>query len=262
MSVVTLALFCIPLVLVFFIVILRSKSPTGPLLLYPLICSILVTGGFVVWAYRVICASKSSTAAIGFIFLPFYSIVVAVAGFLVAWSCLYVVFFAAERLRIISGRKASLLPLALAIVLLAVAGYVAQNQLARYRLLNAAASGTNADSLEEILAAGTSSGDLEVLAKLAKNPNTPVSDLVRIYDFCKHAAAEYNPPECSVVFRLANNPRTPPDILAALALWRQSGIRLVVAVNPSTPTKTLRQLAEDQDGSVKSSAKQMLGSGD
>jgi hypothetical protein len=45
-----------------------------------------------------------STAALGLFSIPFYSPVIAVVGFLVAWSCLYVTRFILERLEIISGR--------------------------------------------------------------------------------------------------------------------------------------------------------------
>jgi len=86
--------------------------------------------------------------------------------------------------------------------------------------MNTAASGTDVDSLEKILADGTASRDLEVLSTLAKNPNTPISDLVHLYDFCKPNITKFGPPEYPVLFALAHNHQTPSDILAALAVCR------------------------------------------
>ena len=68
----------------------RSNPPIKPLLLYPLICSAITTGGFMVWGYHSILTSRSSTAAIGFFFLPFYSAALAVIAFVVSWAVLYV----------------------------------------------------------------------------------------------------------------------------------------------------------------------------
>ena len=238
----------------------RASSPARSLFLYSLIGSLIVTSGFTIWAYHAICISKSSTAVIGFFILPLYSIAVAFAGLLISWSFLYVGRFTAERLGIIADRITTLAPLLLAIALLTLTGYVVQNKVARYRLLNKAASGTNADSLATILADGIASRDLEVLSKLAKNPNTPISDLVRLYGFCKPTITKSHPSEYPVLFSLAQNPQTPSDILAVLAGCRQSTIRYAVAINPSTPTKTLRLLAEDHDDSVKTYAKPRLNS--
>ncbi len=256
-----IALPCVLMALMFSLVIkvaYRSHSPARPLFLYPLICSFIITSGFMLWGYHAICTSRSSTAAIGFFFLPFYSLAVAVAGLLVSWSVLYVVRFVLERIRGIPVRFTSVVPLVLAIALLALTGHIVQTKVARHKLLNEAASGTGANSLETILADGTASRDLEVLSKLAKNPNTPISDLVRLYDYCKPNISKSNPSEYPVLFALARNPQTPSDILVVLAVCRQSTIRYAVAINPSTPTRTLRQLTEDHDDSVRTYAKPRL----
>src|SRR5271165_3135188 len=135
----------------------RSTSPTRALFVCPLICSFITTSGFMIWGYHDICTSRSSTAAIGLLFLPFYSLAVAVAGFLVSWSCLYVARFVVQRISGIPLGLAAVSCLALAIVLLVLTGYVVRNKVARHRLLNEAASGTDAEPLGTILADGTSS---------------------------------------------------------------------------------------------------------
>ncbi len=98
---------CVPMAAVFFYAIrraYRSRSPRRPLLLYPLICSVTMTGVFLMRGYYVICTSMSSTAAIGFFALPICSIGIAAAGFLFSWSVTYVVCFVMERLRRTSNK--------------------------------------------------------------------------------------------------------------------------------------------------------------
>lgn len=236
----------------------RANSRVRPFFLYPLICTAIMTSGFVVWELHAISVSKSSTAAIGLFLLPIVAIVVAVVGFVVSWSVLYVAHFVIQRINGIRVGLTSVVCLTLAIALLAWTGYVVQNKVARHRLLSEAATGTDVASLERILATSLVSHDNEVLSKLAKNPNTPITDLVRLYDYCKPNIAKFSPPEYPIFHALAHNLRTPPDILSVLAGCQSSSTRLAVATNPSTSTKTLRQLAKDQDALVRSQAQPRL----
>lgn len=252
-----IALPCVLMALSFFLLIkvaYRSHSPTRPFFLYPLVCSFVVTSGFMAWGYHAIYTSRSSTAAIGFLFLPFYSAALAVIAFVVSWSVLYMGWFIFQRIERTPVRPVSVALLALAVALLGWAGYVAQVGIARHGLLNEAASGHNVDRLEVILAEGVSLQDFEVLANLAKNPNTPANDLARLFDYCKPHIAEFNPPEYTILFSLAKNPNTRSDILVILAGCHQSSIRFTVATNPNTPTSTLSKLAGDSDVSVKTYA--------
>lgn len=232
----------------------QSKFKAGPFLLYPLICSSVVTSGYMIWGYHAVLTSRSSTAAIGFFFLPSYSAAFAVIAFVVSWAVLYVGWFVYQRIQGTSVRPISVALLVLAVTCLGWAGYVVQAKTARHRLLTEASSGYNVVRLEAILSEGVSSHDFEVLADLAKNPNTPANDLIRLFAYCKPSVTEFNPPEYSILFSLAKNPNTPSDILVILAGCHQSSIRFAVATNPNTPTPTLRKLAEDSDVSVKTYA--------
>jgi hypothetical protein len=211
-----------------------------------------------IWGYHAILTSRSSTAAIGFFFLPFFSAALAVIAFVVSWAILYVALFIFQRIQGTPVRFVSIMLLALAVVLLGLAGYVTQVKIARHRLLNEAASGYSVGTLEAILTEGVSSQDFDVLANLAINPNTPANDLVRLYDFCKPRISQLGGSESSILLPLARNPNTPPDILTALANCRQSWIRNSVVKNPNTPISTLRQLSADQDELVKGQAKREL----
>lgn len=239
----------------------RSGSPVRALFLYPLICSATATTGFIIWGHYAIATSRSSTAAVGYILLPFYSVAVAGAGFLVSWSVMYIVRFTVERLGIISKRITAIPLFVVAVLTLCVTGLIVRHQVVRHELWRAAASAsTNPDEREKILAGAFSSRDLPVLSLLAKNPNTAPPDLIRIYDFCRHGVAEFNPPEYVVFHSLAQNPRTPPDILAILAACPQMSIRVAVGMNPGTPTETLRQLSRDKDNIVRDYAQTHLSS--
>lgn len=233
----------------------RSNPPIRPLLLYPLVCSLVLTSGFMTWGYHAILTSRSSTAAIGFFFLPFYSAALAITAFVVSWAVLYVGWFIFQRIQGTPVRLVSVALLVLAVALLGWAGYVTQVKITRHRLLNEAASGFNVDRLEMILAEGVSSHDFDVLADLAKNPNTPANDLVRLYDFCKPRISQLGGSESSILLPLAQNPHTPPDTLTALAKCRQSWIRNSVGRNPNTSIGTLQKMTEDQDEFVRRDAK-------
>jgi hypothetical protein len=236
----------------------RSDSPRRPFFLYPLMGSFLLTSGFMVWGYHAVCTSRSSTAAIGLLFVPILSAVVAVVGFVVSWACVYVTHFTIQRIGGIPLHPISVVVLVWAIAVLGWAGNAAFHKILRHRLLNEAASGTDVESLGKIQADSIASRDMEVLSKLAKNPTTPVGDLVRMYEFCKPNFLQFNPVEYPVLSSLAQNHQTPPDILAALAACRQFSIRYAVAINPHTATETLKQLAEDQDDLVRTYAKSRL----
>jgi hypothetical protein len=227
----------------------RSKSPARPLFLYPASCAFFITIIFIIWANLALITSRSSTAAIGHIFLPFYSITVAVAVFLVSWSVFYLTYFVVERVAKSSNRLTSTSILLLALLILALTGFTVQDRVARYKLLHAAAS-TDESPRAKILERVISTHDLALLSELAKNPSTPVNDLIRIYDSCKNHV-EFNPPEYKVFFSLAQNPQTPPEILTDLAGHQEISIRSSVGTNPGTPIKILYHLANDEKSQIR-----------
>ncbi|MEN6558790.1 MAG: hypothetical protein ABFC54_11480, partial [Thermoguttaceae bacterium] len=83
----------------------RLAPSTRPLFLYPLIFSFLSTSGFVIWQFTAISTSQSSTAAIGYFFLPIFWFVVALAAFAASWAILYVAWFFYQRFKDTQTRK-------------------------------------------------------------------------------------------------------------------------------------------------------------
>jgi hypothetical protein len=131
-------------------------------------------------------------------------------------------------------------------------GLFATQWIARHRLLNEAASiTTHGLDINEMLDQAVASHDLEVLALLARNPNTSVADLNRIYDSCKDRVSDFNPLEYVVFYAMAQNPKAPPDMLVTLAECQQSTVRLAVGTNPNTPRETLNGLSKDKEQSVR-----------
>ena len=230
----------------------RSHSPERALFLYPLIFSLLVTCAFAAWGHYSIATSRSSTAAIGYLFLPCYSLAVAAVGFLISWSILYLIRFA-NNLRKGGSKTLSTAVLAgFAVLTLSVSGMTAARWAVRQKLLVEAASVTTHPlDIKEILADAISAHDLEVLALLARNPNTSLKNLTLIYDACEPHIADFNPLEYVVFLALAQNERTPPDMLVALAKCQQSTVRLAVGTNPGTPNDTLKDLSKDRHNLVR-----------
>ena len=77
---------------------------------------------------------------------------------------------------------------------------------------------------------------------LAKNKNASPEILEKLAD----------DEDANVRYYVAENPKTPADILKKLAREdEESGVRQAVAYNPNTPADILKKLAEDKDDDVK-----------
>jgi len=130
-----------------------------------LVGSAIATLAFNVWAVVAIFSSSSSTAAVGFAFLPLYSFAVAAAGWATLWSLLTLVELA-RRGSPAPGPRGSA---AAATAVLFLATPAAGSALAWQRqwLLKAASqSDTSSDRLAEIAAQAFARNDYEVLGRL------------------------------------------------------------------------------------------------
>ena len=225
-----------------------SKAPARPLFLYPLVAALVITATFVAWGQYSIATSRSSTAAIGYIFLPFYSVFVAVIGFLVSGAVVYILRFILERVGGIAPRLTSLVPLVASGLILILTAWMIQHRVSRQRLLMSAKSDTSSES---VIQQAIASHDLEVLAAVARNPNTSTADLLRIYQACADRVTAANSRTYIVFHALSGNPKTPPDVLATLSHCKESSIRVALGTNPSTPVEILPLLASDPEALVR-----------
>lgn len=110
----------------------RCRSAARPFLLCPPICSFVLTSGYMLWGYRAILTSKSSTAAVGLFLMPIFSLAVAIAGLAVSWSVLYAAHFVVQRIKQTPLGLTSLVLFALAIVVIVLTGYMVQGKVARH----------------------------------------------------------------------------------------------------------------------------------
>lgn len=232
-------------------VALKSDSPGRSLLLWPSICSLFTASAATIGGYYSIVTSKSSTAALGYIFLPVLTVIAAAGGFLLSWALLYVARFVLEtaarpRTNVTSGSG-----LAAALLILCATGLTTGYVVSRHRSLGVASGSTDAGALHRMVDRAISSRDIETLSQLARNGSVSVVDLVRIYESCKSNLSDINAREYDVYLSLASNPQTPAEILTALAGCKQGSIRTDVGLNPSTPVDTLWQLSKDPSSTVR-----------
>lgn len=99
---------------------------------------------------------------------------------------------------------------------------------------------TSADVLEFL----AQSPSADVLARVARHPNTNESTLTKL------AALGSDRVSCSV----ANNPRTPVRCLSHLAATASTGVLLCLIKNPSLPPADVERLAVHEDDAARTSA--------
>lgn len=216
-----------------------------------LVASAVATLAFDLWAVAAILGSSSSTAAIGLIFLPFYSFAVAAAAWATAWSLLTLLDFARNGSHAPGPRgRAAAVGAGLLLAVLASGTTFAWQ---RHRLLNTASqSDAPPARLAEITERALAASDYDVLERLATNPGAAPELIAKLTAFCESEIGSARPVRCySILFGLAGHPAAPADLLARLAGNPEPSIRIVVARNPHTPEASAELLAGDPEPSVR-----------
>ena len=196
--------------------------------------------------------SRSSTAAIGYLFLPLFSALMAIPGFVIGWCVGY--FYGWRRSRIARRRGSAF---AAALVPLAVAAWMATalwegDQLAGevYRIRT-----MNGVELEAVLNQPRFAGNKFILGAIAGNRNATSSALHRIAasnvpELYKPMGSYFdvmgsNTRGLAVMRLIASNPNTAPADLERLAEARSKDVGGEVAANPAASEATLRRLADE-----------------
>lgn len=225
----------------------RSRSPARVLFLPALLASIALTAGFIGWGFYSIETSSSSTAAIGYLALPFLSLATALLFFLLALAVGVILRWILERTGHAAPRLASTPRLISALLFLSVTGWLLHQNLTRSRLLDAAAAETTAPAeLQAMLADALKSNDIELQSTLARNPTLPIPDLARLFDNSQDQVHDRLTKRFALFSSLARNPRTPTGILSALSTSPFSSVRIEVILNPSTPVGILTNMVHDK----------------
>jgi hypothetical protein len=210
--------------------------------------------------------SKSSTAAVGYVFLPFYAAIMSVLAFLAGWCVGYflVWYRSPAKTGRISAIAAALVPVILVILVgwalttlshrrdgVAVTRLAARDANTAPNDLEKLAAGTNEYVLGDV--AGNpklSEATLRKLANrggylvdwgLARNRSTPRDILSRLAGSANEYTRMY----------VAANPNAPAEVLADLSKDGMRAVRLSVAQNPSTPRGTIDVLLRDADETVR-----------
>jgi len=228
---------------------------------------------FIVAGYSAISKSRSSTAAIGIIFLPFYGAVAGTLGWafgnlkgsdkrpvrLLGWVCLLGAVSLVV-LMIVDGRKTGqrnaqrdakqrAMDIEFAEDCTAIQAMLQTNRGHEAEVLNPLIADrindrsfviaalqqpfVSADLLDRL----SDSKDLGIETQVARNPNCRGETLARLYRTSSYPPYLYQAMAC--------NPRTPPDILRDIYHHRQiiTGLERCFTNNPSTPKDILDDLA-------------------
>ena len=229
----------------------RSGSRNGIAIKTGILASGIIGLGFVLLSLYDIRTSHSSTAAIGYIFLPYCAFLVCAAAYLIGWSIAAIVLALCG----LSGKtwniKQKKWSVYVAVCIVALSGFWAFKTTARNLLLKKAYVATSDIELNTLYDKAASHKDIELLGNLVKNPSTSENLLRRIYSSIPDSTFKSPGSNYGRVFsELARNKKTPPDILASLSEKRPYE-RVPIATNPNTPLNVLEQLAEDKDSQVR-----------
>jgi hypothetical protein len=231
----------------------RSLATREKIPLYAGVASGILCAGFLSWAIYSIVWSSSSTAAIGFILLPFYLLTVAALGYAVSWSVLTLSTVTGRGRRYLTTARPGKWKTMVALALLLAIAFAGQHHLERRLLLSLARSeATESVELARLTKAALSHGDLQLLTQLANNPASKVTALEEIFDHCAHQLADELARPCYGVFLgLAKNHRTPARMLTALARRSETSVRVAVARHANTPVNTIVALSRDGEELVR-----------
>jgi hypothetical protein len=189
--------------------------------------------------------SKSSTAAVGYVFLPFYAAIMAGLAFLAGWCVGY--FLVWYRSPAKTGRRSAIAAALFPLILVALLGWRfttfnhRRDALAAIRLAARNANTTSQDL--ENLAGSTNE---YVLGAVAGNPKLSKATLRKLANHGGYLVEE----------GLAHNPSTPQDILSRLAGSADEYTRGNVAANPNAPAEVLAALSKDVKAHVRWSVAQ------
>lgn len=210
--------------------------------------------------------SKSSTAAVGYVFLPFYAAFMSVLAFLAGWCVGYFLVWCRSPAK--TGRISAITAALVPVILVILVGWALttpshrRDRLAVMRL--AARDANTAPEDLERLAASTNE---YVLGDVAGNPKLSEASLRKLANhggyLVEWGLAHNRSTPGDILSRLAGsgneytrgyvaaNPNATAEILAVLSKDGITHVRMSVAQNPSTSRRTIEVLLGDADETVR-----------
>jgi uncharacterized Tic20 family protein len=230
---------------------IRSDSKNNVAIKIGLVISLIIGVVSTLWFLYDINTSRSSTAGIGYIFLPFFIFSVCAATFLISWSIVTILRAIYIRSGETSQGKRWRWPVYVALGIVLLFGFWGYKVTARRLLLKKAYVTTSESELIELHNKAVIQEDVELLVKLVENPNTSEELIRQIYYAIPDSTFQYPGSMYSIVFwELAKNNKTPLDILELLS-EKRPGVRVQIALNHNTPAVVLERLAEDKKSLVR-----------
>ncbi len=211
------------------------------------------SAGFLLWGVAAIFGSRSSTAGLGFLFLPGQAMAVAAGAWLAVWSLLTLFCFVPAAGRWLVSARPGIPRAALALVLLAGGGSTAVDYGVRQARLEAAASPDSPPArLDAIAGEAMREMNLKILIKLAGNAAAGPTLLAKIRTHCEALPKTPGTSRCySVNAAMAGNAAAGGEILAALAKDPAHTVRAAVGYNAQTPAAVLDALSRDAEPQVR-----------
>jgi hypothetical protein len=209
-----------------------------------------------------ISTSKSSTAAVGYVFLPFYAAIMGVLGYLTGWCAGY--FLGWYRSSTKTGRLPAIAAAFVVVTMTSLAAWAFTASGHRSEMREAA---RNPNTAPEDLARLAESTNEYVVGDVAGNPKLSEAALRKLANrggyLIEWGLAHNRSTPGDILSRLAGsaneytrayvaaNPGAPADILAALSKDRMEHVRWSVAQNPSTPRGIVEVLLGDANQTVR-----------
>jgi hypothetical protein len=209
-----------------------------------------------------ISTSKSSTAAVGYVFLPFYAAFMGAFGFLAGWCAGY--FLVWFRSPAKTGRLQAIVAALVPVIMIILAAWSLIASSHRSAMREAA---RNPHTAPEDLGKLAESTNEYVLGDVAGNPKLPEAALRKLANhggyLVEWGLAHNRSTPTDILSRLASsaneytrgnvaaNPNSPADILAVLSKDRIDHVRWSVAQNPSTPRGITEVLLGDANATVR-----------
>ena len=241
------------LVTAFALLIHRSLRTKKKIPLYAAVTSAALCVAFLTWTVYSTLWTRSSTAAIGFILLPFYLVAIAALGYAAAWSLLTLSTVTERARRCLATKPPGRWKTMIALLLLLAIAFAGERHLERRAVLSLARSpGTDAVALLRLTADALRRADTQLLTQLANNPASEASALEDIFDHCiDYTAGELARSCYRALLALAKNQRTPAHVLTTLAQRSETSVRVAVARHANTPASTIVALSGDREELVR-----------
>jgi hypothetical protein len=222
-----------------------------------IVASLIGTAIFVFYEIYITITSKSSTAAIAFVILPFLAIFVFLILFILISAILHLFSIRKTHKEGEKIGKKKFVQAIIAIIVILIFFSSTFYFIRRNIYINESLTTSNRNEISKMYVAALAKRDVEVLSRIAKNPATPENIMNNLYDYALENNSENNKYTiCFPVARgLATNKSASSNLLDKLSDNNfPSDIHIMVAGHRNTSVETLVKLLKDNEELVRNRA--------